>query len=483
MSNEVHSLHVFFIPFLAYGHFIPTVDMAKIFAEKGVKVTIITTPLNAPFITKTIGKAKTTSNMIHVQTIELPCAEAGLPNGCENTNSITSGALFPAFFKACGLLQDPFEQLLLEQRPNCVVADVMFPWATNSAAKFGVLSLVYDGTSFFSICANECIRLYEPYKNVTSDSEPFVIPNLPGEIKMTRMQVSPHVMSDESPGVTKLLEEARESELKSYGMVVNSFYELETVYADHLRKVLGRRSWHIGPMFLSNRVKEAKAHRGTEASHDEHDHEYLKWLDTKKPNSVVYVCFGTTTKLTNSQLRDIATGLEASGEQFIWVVRTSKEDGVEWLPDKFEEKMEGKGLIIRGWAPQGLILEHEAIGAFVTHCGWNSILEGVVAGVPMVTWPIAYEQFFNEKLVTEILKVGVPIGAKKWAAGVGDTVKWEAVEKAVKRIMSGEEADEMRNKAKVLSQLAGEAVEEGGSSYSDFNALLAELGSLTNQNK
>ncbi|KAL9277215.1 hypothetical protein ACSQ67_025238 [Phaseolus vulgaris] len=471
MSNEVHSLHVFFIPFLAYGHFIPTVDMAKLFAEKGVKATIITTPLNAPFITKAIGKTKTSSTMIHVKTIELPCAEAGLPNGCENTNSLTTGTLFPAFFRACGLLQYPFEQLLLEQRPNCVVADVMFPWATDSAAKLGVPSLVYDGTSFFSICANQCMGLYEPYKNVSTDSEPFLIPNLPGEIKMTRMQVSPHAMSDESSGVTKLLDEVKESDLKSYGMVVNSFYELEKVYADHLRNVLGRKAWHIGPMFLSNRVKEEKA------CIDEH--ECLKWLDTKEPNSVIYVCFGTTTKLKNSQLKDIATGLEASGEQFIWVMGKRQEDGVGWVADEFEKKMEGKGLIIRGWAPQVLILEHEAIGAFVTHCGWNSILEGVVAGVPMVTWPIAYEQFFNEKLVSEILKIGVPIGAKKWAAGVGDTVKWEAVEKAVKRIMSGEEAHQMRNKAKMLSRLAREAVAEGGSSNSDLNALIADLGSLT----
>lgn len=313
-----------------------------------------------------------------------------------------------------------------------------------------------------------------------------LVPNLPGEIKITRMQVSPHVLSDESPTVTKMLEEAKESELKSYGMVVNSFYELEKVYAGHLRNVVGRKAWHIGPMFLRNRVREEKENRGTKAASID-EHECLRWLDTKEPNSVVYLCFGTTTKLTDSQLKDIATGLEASGQQFIWVVRKSKDEGGEqedkWLPEGFEKRMEGKGLIIRGWAPQALILEHEAIGAFVTHCGWNSMLEAVVAGVPMVTWSIAYEQFFNEKLVTEILKIGVPIGAKKWAAGVGDTVKWEAVEKNVKRIMIGEEADEMRNKAKVFAQLAREAVEEGGSSYSDLDALIEELGSLSYKNK
>ncbi|MED6132865.1 Anthocyanidin 3-O-glucosyltransferase 7 [Stylosanthes scabra] len=143
----------------------------------------------------------------------------------------------------------------------------------------------------------------------------------------------------------------------------------------------------------------------------------------------------------------------------------------------FERKMEGKGVIIRGWAPQVLILEHEGIGAFVTHCGWNSTLEGVAAGVPMVTWPVFAEQFYNEKLVSEVLGIGVPVGAKKWLR-TGDSVKWEAVEKALKKIMVGEEVEEMRKKAKMMSQIAKGAVEKGGSSYSDLNALILGLTSL-----
>ena len=75
--------------------------------------------------------------------------------------------------------------------------------------------------------------------------------------------------------------------------------------------------------------------------------------------------------------------------------------------------MEGKGLIIRGWAPQFLILDHEPVGGFVTHCGWNSILEGVTAGVPMVTWPMSGEQFYNEKLVTQVLEIGIGVSAQK----------------------------------------------------------------------
>jgi UDP:flavonoid glycosyltransferase YjiC (YdhE family) len=264
--------------------------------------------------------------------------------------------------------------------------------------------------------------------------------------------------------------------LRSFGVVVNSFYELEPAYADYYKKVLGRRAWNVGPVSLCNRDTEDKAGRGKETSIDHH--ECLKWLDSKKPNSVVYICFGSTTNFSDSQLKEIAAGLEASGQQFIWVVRRNKkgqEDKEDWLPEGFEERMEGMGLIIRGWAPQVLILDHEAIGAFVTHCGWNSTLEGITAGKPMVTWPIFAEQFYNEKLVTDVLKTGVGVGVKEWLRVHGDHVKSEAVEKTITQIMVGEEAEEMRSRAKKLGQTARKAVEEGGSSYSDFNALIEEL--------
>jgi hypothetical protein len=102
---------------------------------------------------------------------------------------------------------------------------------------------------------------------------------------------------------------------------------------------------------------------------------------------------------------EIAMGLEASGQQFIWVVRKGKneekKDREDWgVPKGFEKRMEGKGVIINGWAPQVLTLDHEAVGGFVTHCGWNSTLEGITAGVPMVTWPVFAELFYNEKLCT-----------------------------------------------------------------------------------
>ncbi|XP_011000877.1 PREDICTED: scopoletin glucosyltransferase-like [Populus euphratica] len=482
MGSSGNQLHFFFFPFLAHGHMIPSVDMAKLFASRGVKTTIITTPLNAPFFSKTIQKTKDLGFDIDIQTIKFPTAEAGLPEGCENTDAFitneNAGEMTKKFFIAITLLQEPFEKVLQERHPDCVVADMFFPWATDAAAKFGIPRLVFHGTSNFALSAGDCVRLYEPHKKVSSDYEPFVVPNLPGDIKLTRKQLPDFIRENVQNHFTKFVKAYKESELRSFGVVVNSFYELEPAYADYYRKVLGRRAWNVGPVSLCNTDIEDKSGRGKEASIDQH--ECLKWLDSKKPNSVVYICFGTMASFSASQLKEIATGLEASGQQFIWVVRRNKnseEDKEDWLPEGFEERMEDKGLIIRGWAPQVLILDHVAIGAFVTHCGWNSTLEGITAGKPMITWPVCAEQFYNEKLVTDVLKTGVGVGVKEWARVRGDHVKSEALEKAITQIMVGEEAEEKRSRAIKLGEMAMKAVEEGGSSCSDFNALIEELRS------
>uniref|UniRef100_A0A2N9G5J8 Uncharacterized protein n=1 Tax=Fagus sylvatica TaxID=28930 RepID=A0A2N9G5J8_FAGSY len=381
MGSKSGQLHIFFFPFLAHGHLIPTIDIAKLFTARGVKATIVTTPRNVPLVSKTHGMK------IDILIIKFPAVEAGLPQGCENCDSLNSPEMASNFIKATKMLQQPLEQLLQDYNPNCLVADSFFPWATDVASKFGIPRLVFNGISFFSMFADHTIRLYEPHKK--------------------------YIQQEVETDFSKFLKEVMESELRSYGFVVNSFYELEPDYADHYRKLL-----------------------------------------------------------------DIATGLEASGQQFIWVVRKVKNDEKEeedWLNKGFEKSMEGKGLIIRGWAPQVLILDHEAVGGFVTHCGWNSILEGVTAGVPMVTWPMSGEQFYNEKLVTQVLEIGIGVGAQKWGRVEGDSIKSEAIEKAVRRIMVGEEAEEMRGKAKALGEMARRAVEEGGSSYSDLNALIEEL--------
>ncbi|KAL7246907.1 hypothetical protein ACSBR2_001921 [Camellia fascicularis] len=472
-------LKFFFFPMMAQGHMIPTLDMAKLFSSHGVDATIITTPLNAPHFTRSIQRTHHSS--ISVLTIKFPAAEAGLPEGCESIDQISSPDMIPIFFRATDMLQDPLERLLQDSRPDCLVADMFFPWTTHVAAKFDIPRLVFHGTSFFAMCALQTLRLYKPQRTVSSDNEPFVLPNLPHKIMLTRLQLPENDRHGTETDWTRFLRKAEEAELSSYGIVVNSFYELEPDYADHYRNVLGRKAWHIGPVSLFNREVEDKAHRGKESAIEEL--ECLKWLDSKKPNSVIYVCFGSTTDFTVSQLYEIAMGLDASGQQFIWVVRKGKNEDEEndekWLPEGFEKRIKDKGLIIRGWAPQVLILDHESIGGFVTHCGWNSILEGVCAGVPMVTWPVFAEQFYNEKLVTEILRIGIGVGARQWQMRVGsDCIKREAIAEAVKRVMeAGEEAEGIRSRARAFKDMAKKAVEEGGSSYADLKTLIQELSS------
>ncbi|XP_027361964.1 scopoletin glucosyltransferase-like [Abrus precatorius] len=478
VRNMDGQLHILFLPFPGLGHMIPMSDMAKVFRARGVRATIVTTPMNEATICGSTRKGvdSESESEIEIRTIKFPCAEAGLPEGCENTESIPSPAMVPAFFKATTMLQTPFEHLLLHLQPppHCIITSAFFPWATHSAAKLNIPRLVFYGTGAFPLCASECVRLYQPQKNVSSDSEPFVIPHLPGQIKMTRMALPDYAKTDDPDSdFARLVEAIKESVATSLGVVFNSFYELEQVYADYYRDILGREAWFIGPLSLCNEEKD-KGKRGKEASIDQV--EILKWLDSKKPNSVVYVCFGSIANFSESQLREIAIGLEASGQHFIWVVRRSDK---EWIPEGFERRMEGRGMIIRGWAPQVLILEHEAVGGFVTHCGWNSTLEGVAAGVAMVTWPVSAEQFYNEKFVTELLQTGVPVGAQKWARFVGDSISSHALEKAVIRIMVGEEAEGMRIRAHKLARMARIAVQPNGSSYFHLTALIQHLRSCS----
>ncbi|XP_022972394.1 scopoletin glucosyltransferase-like [Cucurbita maxima] len=477
MGSEPRQLHIFLFPFMAHGHMIPFVDMSKLFVSRGVKITIVTTPLNSISISKSLQNF---ASKIELIVLKFPAAEVGLPDTCENADSLPSPDYITKFFQASTLLQAPFEQALLQSRPDCLVADMFFPWTNDLAAKIGIPRLIFHGTGAFSLCASDFMRLHKPEKNVSSETEPFLIPYLPGDIKITKMKLPSNVREDTETEFSKFFNKVKESESNCYGVVVNSFYELETEYVDCYRDVLRRKAWPIGPLSLCNNGAREIAQRGKESTIDEH--ECLKWLDSQKPNSVVYVCFGSLARFNSAQLKEIAIGLEASEKSFIWVVRKvngeDKEEDQNWLPEGFEQRMEGKGLIIRGWAPQVLILNHPAVGGFVTHCGWNSTLEGVAAGVPMVTWPVSAEQFYNEILVTEVLKTGVAVGVQKWVPGVGDFIGGEAVEKAIRRVMEDEEGGEMRNRAAENAEKAKKAVGNDGSSYRNLDALIEELKSL-----
>ncbi|KAL5562476.1 hypothetical protein UlMin_032223 [Ulmus minor] len=288
MSTKISQLlHIFFFPFMAHGHMIPTLDMAKLFTSRGCKTTIVTTPANQSFFNKAIESTTNLDTQTQILLFKFPSKEVGLPKGCENTHSLTTLDTMPKFFTATTTLEQPLEQFIKQHRPNCLVADILFPWATKLATKHAIPRLVFHGTCFFALSASICLMKDQPHKKVFSDSEKFVVPNLPDKIILTTSQL-PNYLRQESE-LTNFVREAKESELTSYGAL-----------ADHYRKALGRKAWHIGPAYLSNRNKQDNAKRGRESSIDMQD--CLNWLDSEKPNSVVYVSFGTVANFKDDQL-------------------------------------------------------------------------------------------------------------------------------------------------------------------------------------
>lgn len=495
METESPKLQIFFFPYILGGHLIPMIDLARVFASRGVKATVVTTPHNALLFRKPILRDQKLGHDIGFQTIEFPAEEFGLPDGCENELITTSGDMFNKLFMAAMKLQDPLEHFLRKTRPDCLVSDRLYPWTAGVANRLGIPRIVFDGTGCFSHCVEESLRRYRPHEKVVSDTETFVLPGLPDKVELKRSMLPDYVNTEN--GLTLFLNEALEGELKSHGVVVNSFYDLEEAYADFFKYEMGRKTWHIGPVSLCNRKSIDKLERGIEASIDKHS--CLGWLDGKEPSSVLYISFGSMPRITPAQLVEIAHGLEASDHPFIWVIgrilRSSSESNKQQdqrvedlLPKGFEERMKAskRGLIIQGWAPQLLILEHKAVGGYMNHCGWNSIIEGVTAGLPMITWPFASDQFYNERFVTNVINIGISIGSEEWVplkAQPRVTVKRDRVRDAVDRLMGGDvEVMEMRKRAKRFAAKAKKAVERGGSSDADIVAFIKEFKSRRENN-
>ncbi|XP_057872137.2 zeatin O-glucosyltransferase [Cryptomeria japonica] len=210
----------------------------------------------------------------------------------------------------------------------------------------------------------------------------------------------------------------------------------------------------------------------------------MRWLDTQAPASVLYVSYGSMSSLSATQIRELADGLERSGQPFLWVLRVS--DGAhlsteaefdlacKFLEQEYTGRLGGRGFIARNWAPQLDILFHTSTGGFLTHCGWNSTMESISAGVGMLAWPLHTDQFANAALITQELKAGVEV--KEWGnAEENEEVSADEVEKAVKRLMASEEGMQVRKRAQELRGEARKAVGDGGSSWKDMGSLLHDF--------
>jgi hypothetical protein len=267
------------------------------------------------------------------------------------------------------------------------------------------------------------------------------------------------------------------------GVLVNTFESLESRAVQAFRDPLCAPGkilppiYCIGPLVEKVSSKQEKSQR----------HESLQWLDAQPERSVVFLCWGSKESLSKDQLKDIALGLEKSGQRFLWVVRTPADtddpkryleqrpepDFNVLLPEGFLERTKGRGLVLKSWLPQVDVLNHPAVGAFVTHCGWNSTLESIEAGVPMMCWPLGAEQKMNKVFMTE--DMGVAVEMAGYNAGF---VTAEEVELKVRLMIESGVGRELRKRAVELKKEAEKALENGGSSKGAFVQFLEDVKNL-----
>ncbi|WMV38603.1 hypothetical protein MTR67_031988 [Solanum verrucosum] len=248
------------------------------------------------------------------------------------------------------------------------------------------------------------------------------------------------------------------------GIMVNTFTELELL---PLQSLSVPRIYPVGPVVNFNQSE-------TES--------IIKWLDDQPESSVVFLCFGSMGSFEIEQINEIATALECSGHRFLWSLRrpppkgqiglpSNYENVEEVLPEGFIERTNGVGKVI-GWAPQVAVLSHPAVGGFVSHCGWNSVLESLYFGVPIATWPLYAEQQMNAFALVKELGVGVDFEGKYEHV---DIVSAKEIESGIRLLMANGDDNEIRKKAKEMKEKSNAAMKEGGSSYASLGLLIEDV--------
>lgn len=248
----------------------------------------------------------------------------------------------------------------------------------------------------------------------------------------------------------------RQKVVEGSAIIMNTFDALECEVLDALSSLLPP-IYTIGPLNLRlDQIQEGKNNAldiiGSNLWKEET--ECLEWLDSKKPNSVVYVNFGSITVMTPQKLTEFAWGLANSNQSFVWIIRPDLVVGESaTLPREFVTEIKERGLLA-SWCPQEQVLKHPAVGGFLTHNGWNSTIESISYGVPMVCWPFFADQQTNCWYC-----------CTKWGVGMelDSNVKRDEVERLVKELIDGEKGKEMKIRAMEWKNLTEEATKAGSS--------------------
>ncbi|OAY65830.1 UDP-glycosyltransferase 90A1 [Ananas comosus] len=439
-------------PFVSKGHTIPLVHLARLLHRRRLAaVTFFATPLNAPFVRRSLAPAE-------AAIVELPNVPAAA-GGVESADQFASASLFLPFVRAASLLRPAFsESLRRPTPPSLLVADAFLFWAHAAAAELGVPSVVFNGMGAFASAVSLAVTVHKPHAGVASRLEPFPVHPFPG-LRLTRADLAPPFDDPDPKGpLWDFIVEVRAATRTCRGTLVNTFYELEPLYVDRWTRDLGVRAWCVGPLCLAR-----DAGPGPDRS------PVMDWLDSRLAagRPVLYVAFGSQARLPPAQAEQLAAGLDRSGLDFLWAVRPGEPE----LPQVGE-----RGRVVGEWVDQVQILAHGSVRGFVTHCGWNSVLESLSCGVPMLTWPMMAEQCLNAKFVVEELRAGLRLRLRPSGAADETSVAAEDVERMAKELILGETGKQAAARAEELKAMARQAMESGsGSSWTALATMIHDV--------
>ncbi|KAL5990779.1 hypothetical protein ACLOJK_011683 [Asimina triloba] len=456
MAKEESSYraHVLLLPCPIQGHINPMLQFAKRLDSKGIKATLATTLFLI--------------NSAHLDARSAGITVESISDGCDDGGYAQVGSIdeYLNRFETAGsrTLSQLIKKLdYLGHTLHCLVYDSMLPWAMDVAEQLGL-----HGAPFFTqSCTVDAIYYHVHHQNLNFLLND-IIPSLPG-LPPLRIRDMPSFLS--VPGSYPAYLASVLSQFSNVGkaswVLLNTFDKLEPEVVKSMAESLPIKT--IGPtvpsLYLDQRV-EGDKHYNINLMMPE-SLKCIKWLDERAIGSVVYVSFGSMASLTMEQMEELACGLVGCKAHFLWVVREAEKNK---LPEKFmESTMTEVGLIVT-WCPQLEVLAHQAVGCFVTHCGWNSTVEALSLGVPVVGLPQWSDQPTNAKCLEDVWGVGL-------RAGIDETgmVSREEIGSCIREVMEGERGKELKRNAMKWRELAIEAVDLGGSSDKNTDEFVENL--------
>ncbi|KAF6158669.1 hypothetical protein GIB67_040183 [Kingdonia uniflora] len=446
-------------PFMAQGHIIPCLALALQLEQKtNCRIIIVNTPLNI----RNIRSSLPPNTSIRLKELPFTSTDHGLPPDSENTD-VLPYPLIMRLLDASKTLKQSFNKFVVDltkqqdgNPPVCIIADMFLGWTVEIAKELGIFHSIFNTGGAYGTAIYYSLWIHLPHCKTTSDE--FLLPDFPEASVIHRTQLANHLSNaDGSDSWSIFNQSVLPLWFKSDGIIFNTIEGLEKTGLEYFRRnMTGRPVWCIGPVRCSSIRPQKKSGIGSD--------QCINWLDTHPPASVLFVSFGSQNSISCQQMMELAIGLEKSKKSFIWVIRPplefylSEEFQSKWLPKGFEDRIKegNRGLLVHKWAPQLEILSHRSTAAFLSHCGWNSTLESLIHGVPIIAWPLAGEQHYNSKFLVEVAGVCVEV-----ARGNVSDIKHEDVVRVIELVMGGtEKGEDMRKKVTKVAEMIEDAIRD-----------------------